>query len=89
MIYQIRFHRYKNHQSRISGILHMNADNFRDAHDKAEMRMVGMKDADPDSTFSIVSIETHDARGESCEGGILTWETASEMSARIAAKSAS
>lgn len=46
--------------------------------------MVGaMRDAVPDDEFAIVSIETGDYRGTYCDGSRM-WETAEELTARLA-----
>jgi hypothetical protein len=84
--YLTRFHRYNsnNGQSRISGPVWINADNFAHAHALAETRRAGMSDADPSCEYAIITIDaSRDYRGTDCEGGARLWETAQELSTRL------
>lgn len=83
MQYRIRFHRYRNGQSRLSAPVWHNAVSFRAAVDYAEGMLYGMEQADPDSRFVIADIVAWGLRGEECDGAHL-FETAEELSARVA-----
>lgn len=85
--FQIKFHRYdkKSGQSRKSGVVHFtHNDGFHAAYLYAQTMMHGMAAADPERDYSIISILSHEFRGEDCEGGSRLWETAEEFSARVA-----
>lgn len=84
--FQIKFHRYdkRKGQSRISGVTHFTSnDGFPAAYSYALNLMHGMSIADPERDYSIISILSHEYRGEDCAGGSRLWETAEEFSARV------
>lgn len=87
--FQVRFTRYnsKTRDRRISGTQHMHGS-FEEVYQRAQHMIAGMKAADPISDFHLVGIETHEFRGTDCEGGSLLFETAEELSARVAAQNA-
>ena len=86
--WQLRVQRYspQGGETRISGIRHINGDNFESAASRAKDIVAGMKAADPDREYRIVHLLSHDYRGVDCTGGIHDFETADEMSARLAEK---
>jgi hypothetical protein len=84
-IFQVRFHRYdpRSSDARISGVQHINAENFHDAVLAADYMIAGMRGANPECKFEICHVLSYDYRGADCEGGIHMWETAAEMTDRI------
>lgn len=85
--FQLKMHRYSSATGpRISGTQHISADDFAGAVEKAELIVRGMRSVDPVHDYKVISILSHDYRGTDCEGGILPFETAEEMSARLAEK---
>jgi hypothetical protein len=86
--FQVKFQRYRNLQSRISGTQFINTNNgdFNEAAEIANTMLRGMRAADPESEYRIVSLLSHDYRGEDCEGGGRMFETQEEFTARVAEK---
>lgn len=81
------FTRYANGRRRISEPQPMSARDFADAVSRAQTVLIGMKAADPQSSFEIVSVEISGYQGEVCKGAHM-FETADEMSARLNASKA-
>ncbi len=86
--WQHRVSRYdpRTGRSRVSGIDHFEAADFPAAVARANDRVAGMKAADPECRFETCHLLSHDYRGEDCTGGIRPFETAEEMSERLAEK---
>lgn len=84
--YLIKFARYNNGETRVSGAQFVSAENFDDAFKIANDRVRGMIAADPISRFYIERIECHRVCAVDCEGGAFMFETVEEFSARLAAQ---
>lgn len=91
--FQIIFHRYhSSYGSRFSAPVFIRATDIRDALDRAELMIRGMRAASPPQVRSgehliVSSIEHRGLRGEqaSAMGGNI-WETDEEMTARLQAQ---
>lgn len=88
--YTARFTRYDNRlgESRQSSRVHINAEGFDDAHRQANLRLRGMRDADPERRYDLTLLRADGYRHTvSCEGmGSTIWESDEEWHAREAAK---
>ena len=71
-------------ENRISGIRHIDGEDFAAASSRALDIVAGMKAADPEREYRIVHLSSHDYRGVDCDGGIYAFETAEEKSDRLA-----
>lgn len=88
MEFLIKFARYRNGETRISGAQFVSAESFDDAVAIANDRVRGMIAADPDSRFYVERIESRGMqRVVDCENGARMFETAEEFSARVAEES--
>ena len=87
--YQLRFTRYcpKKAERRLSGVMHVEAENFAAAVQRANDVVAGMVGCDPDREYAVMSVSTDAYHGVDCLGaGYMIWETPEEFSARVAAK---
>lgn len=82
--FKVNFARYANGETRISTPQWLNAENFRFACERAEDMLYTMKEIDPQSIFTIASIDAQ-YHGKEC-GGARMFETSEEFSARLAAE---
>lgn len=82
--YQTRFHRYHSRSgSRFSATVFLRANDIRDALDRAELMIAGMKAESPEDRFTVASLEHRGLRGEEAsEMGQTIWETDEEIAAR-------
>lgn len=76
-------------RARLSRIDHVVADDFDAAVRAVSLLVAGMRAADPDRTYRVVHLLSHDYRGEDCSGGGRLFETAEELTARLAEGAAS
>lgn len=79
----VTFTRYRLGDRRISEPQPMQVSGFIDAVRVATVAVDAMKNADPEADFQIVSIVFDGYRGQVCKGARM-WETAEELSARLA-----
>lgn len=88
--FRIQFQRYSpTTETRLSNIIHKNADNLREALDKADLIVEGLRNAAPEYDYTVVSILSNDYCGVDCSqgsGGGLLFETAAEFSERVKLK---
>lgn len=87
MDYLVKFARYRNGETRVSGAQFIRADSFDGAFEISNDRIRGMIAADPDSKYYIERIEARGIHGTvDCEQGLHMFETKDEFSARLAAE---
>lgn len=79
--YKIHFHRYHNGDARVSRAEFVQATNFAEAHKTAEAILMGLRGADAQAIFSIVSIESRNFLGKQCNGARM-FETREEFELR-------
>lgn len=85
MDYLVKFARYKDGETRVSGAVFIRADGFASAYASINERLTGMEAADPDAMFHIERIEARGfQRVIDCEGGGRLFETTDEFSERVA-----
>lgn len=72
--FKIHLTRYKNQKRRQSYAHFITAKDFSDAVDKANLLVVGSRDADPEAEFGIASIEATGPLGPTCSVGWVTSE---------------
>ena len=87
--YRIQQYRPGAASARLSRVDHIAADDFSAAVRAVELIASGMRAADPTREYRIVHLLSHDYRGEDCSGGVYLFETAEEMTARLAEGAAS
>lgn len=82
--YRVLFHRYNfRHGSRFSVPVFLQASGTRDALDRAELMIAGMRAESPEDEFTVAIIENQDLRGTSAsELGQTIWETDEEVDER-------
>lgn len=84
LTFKVSFARYKNGEMRISTPQWLGAKDFTSVCVRAEDMLFAMKQADPESDYSIASIDAQ-YQGKEC-GGARMFETSDEFSARLAAE---
>lgn len=88
--YDILFSRYdsKSGEMRLSRRTFLYAETFGDAFGKGSLMVDGMREGDPEREYKIaeISVTRQLHRAVNCEGGIHLFETADELTVRLAAK---
>ena len=81
MTVRIHFTRYRNGERRISTAVHGHADDIFGGLNKAQSMLEGLRQADPEGQYDIVSVEMAGFVGIRC-GGSRWFETNEELAAR-------
>lgn len=81
--FKVHFTRYLNGERRISTPQYWSAESFVQAAKQAEIIAQAMRETDPYATFDVYSIYMVGCHGKFCDGATM-WETAEELSARVA-----